>query len=249
MMDQGAPIKRITAIRRITALAAAGVMLLPCVLAAAVGCSLNDPDRDVKRIFPQSTGYKTSFVSLKEKSAEPGGGAGGQQGAEAILKAVEAKLGDKLDPVYESADVPYAYYTVLKGNEIIGFVHGVNQKGIYGGMQVIIATDLAGKIVDFYYQKISSPEASKFRDKAFTQQFRGLTLDDFLLHDGQVKKDGARDRIAEIKDPSAKNHQDFLNTLRGIKKNLILLELLAPAETRQGKSESQAENEKEVSGE
>ena len=70
-----------------------------------------------------------------------------------MLKAVEARLGDKLDPVYESVDVPYAFYTVLKGNEVIGLVHGVNQKGTYGGMQVILATDLAGKIVDFYLPK------------------------------------------------------------------------------------------------
>jgi hypothetical protein len=237
-----------TLLQRITALVVAGLLVLPSVLAAAVGCSLTDPDRDIKRIFPQSTGYKTSFVTLKEKNQEQGGGGGGQEGVDKILKAVEAKLGDKLDPVYEDVDVPYAFYTVLKGKEIIGLVHGVNQKGMYGGMQLVLATDLAGKIVDFYYQKISSPEASKFRDKAFTQQFRGLTLDDFLLHDGQVKKEGARDRVAEIKDPSAKNHQDFLNTLRGIKKNLILLELLAPGDARQGEPSTPAENQKEGSG-
>ena len=239
---------RTDTVKKITALVAAGLILLPSVLAAAVGCSLSDPDRDIKRMFPQSTGYKTSFVTLKEKAVEREG----EPGVAKTLEAIEAKLGDKLDPVYESADVPYAFYTVLEGTEVIGLVHGVNQKGTYGGMQLILATDLTGKIVDFYYQKISSPEASRFRDKAFTQQFRGLTLFDFLLHDGQVKKEGAADRIAVIKDPSAKNHQDFLNTLRGIKKNLILLELLAPAGAgktgSQGKTEDETEDQKEDSG-
>jgi len=47
---------------------------------AAVGCSLNDPDRDVNRLFPDSTGYRTTFVTLKEI------------GGEALQKDVEEKI-------------------------------------------------------------------------------------------------------------------------------------------------------------
>ena len=36
-------------------------------LFAAVGCDLNDPDRDVARLFPESTGYKTDYVSIKDR--------------------------------------------------------------------------------------------------------------------------------------------------------------------------------------
>ena len=169
---------------------------------AAVGCSLNDPDRDVKRIFPESTGYKTTFVTIKEK------------GGEALKKEVEEKLQDKLEPVYENLDVPYAFYTVLKGKDSIGYIHGVNQKGKYGGMQLIVATDLFGKIVDFYYQKMSSPEAGKFMNTKFTSQFKGLTLDDFIK--GNIS----------VNDPSANSPEDFRATLRGLRKNMILLQLL-----------------------
>jgi len=169
---------------------------------AAVGCSLNDPDRDVKRIFPESTGYKTTFVTIKEK------------GGEALKKEVEEKLKDKLEPVYENMDVPYAFYTVLKGKDPIGYIHGVNQKGKYGGMQLIVATDLNGKIVDFYYQKMSSPEAGKFMNTKFTSQFNGLTLDDFIK--GNIS----------LNDPSVNSPEDFRATLRGLKKNMILLDLL-----------------------
>jgi len=169
---------------------------------AAVGCSLNDPDRDVKRIFPESTGYKTTFVTIKEK------------GGEALKKEVEEKLKDKLEPVYENMDVPYAFYTVLKGKDPIGYIHGVNQKGKYGGMQLIMATDLNDKIVNFYYQKMSSPEAGKFMNTKFTSQFNGLTLDDFIK--GNISAN----------DPSANSPEDFRATLRGLKKNMILLDLL-----------------------
>lgn len=167
---------------------------------AAVGCTLNDPDRDVKRIFPESTGYRTSFITIEEI------------GGENLKETIEEELGDKFDSIYESIDTPYAYYDILKGKELIGRIHGVNQKGKYGGIQMILATDLKGKIIEFYYQKMSSPEASKFRDISFTKQFTSLSLKDFYK------------KSINIKDPSKENNEDFLFTLRGIKKNLILLE-------------------------
>lgn len=172
---------------------------------AAVGCTLRDPDRDIRRIFPKATGYKTEFITIQER-----GGAG-------LATEVEKKLGDKLDDKYETLDVPYAYYTVLKGQEPIGRVHGVNQKGKFGAMQLILATDLSGTVVAFYYQKIRSPESKRFRKKAFTDLFEGLTLADFMPR--------LSERAAAIADPSKKSADDFRATLRGLTKNLILLDI------------------------
>jgi hypothetical protein len=176
---------------------------------AAVGCSLDDPDRDVKRLFPDSSGYKTTFITLQEI------------GGQAVKEQVEARLGDKFDTVYENLDVPYAYYTVLKGKEPIGYIHGVNQKGKFGGLQLVVATDLKRNILAFYYQKISSPESAKFRAESFTGQFKGLRLEDFSGYD-VTSKTAQGGRIAEISDPSTTSAEDFRATLRGIKKNLIL---------------------------
>lgn len=172
---------------------------------AAVGCELNDPDRDIKKAFPQSTGYRTEFITIA------------QRGGEKLKKEIEEKLGDKFDPLYESLDVPYTYYTVLKGKDVIGHMHGVNQKGTYGGMQLIMATDPEGKILLFYYQKLSSPESAKFRQSSFTDQFSGLTVDDFS------KSNEPGSRIYAIKDPTQNSADDFHYTLRGLKKNIILL--------------------------
>ncbi|MFC1808966.1 hypothetical protein ACFL3D_02435 [Candidatus Omnitrophota bacterium] len=171
---------------------------------AAVGCTLNDPDRDVRRLFSKATNYKTVFVSIEERGGQP------------LADEIETQLGDSLDPKYEALDVPYAFYTILKGKEVIGYVHGVNEKGMYGGMQLILASDLDGTIIDFYYQKLSSPESKKFRSKDFTQKFVGLSLNDFR----------ERDIKGEINDPSEKNEQDYKATLRGIKKNLIIFDRL-----------------------
>jgi len=177
-------------------------LILASVSYAAVGCTLNDPDRDVKRLFPEATGYKTEFITIKE--------VGGQE----LFNKIEQQVGDNLDTVYETIDVPYAFYDVLQGKDVIAHIHGVNQKGKYGGMQLILATDLKGKIVNFFYQKMSSPEATKFMDNNFTKQFIGLSLDDFLK--GKISAE----------DPTKESREDFLATLRGLKKNLILLDEL-----------------------
>lgn len=179
---------------------------------AAVGCSLNDPDRDIQRIFPEATGYSTEFITIKER------------GGDKLREEVEARLGDALDPLYEATDVPYAYYTVLKGKETVGHVHGVNQKGKYGGMQLILATDPHGMIVSFHYQKISSPEAKRFRDESFTNRFRGLTLADFYTYGSGSEEERAKSPLGDIENPSETSGEDFAATLRGIMKNLILLD-------------------------
>ena len=195
-----------------------GITVLLCLLSfiraaelyAAVGCTLNDPDRDIRRIFPESTGYRTEFITIKER------------GGEDLAAEVEKKLGDEFEPVYETIDVPYAYYSVLKGKERIGTVHGVNQKGRYGGMQIILSTDNDGKIIDLYYQKISSPESGRFRDKNFTDKFKGLDMED--LEKADLENISATGEYEEIKDPTEKSREDFVYTIRGVKKNLILLE-------------------------
>ena len=180
---------------------------------AAVGCSLRDPDRDVRRLFPESTGYKTRFITIKER------------GGSRLLKRIEEKLGDHFEPVYETIDVPYAFYTILQDKQVIGYIHGVNQKGEFGGLQLILATDPTGKIVSFYYQRISSPESKKLRDSKFTDQFKGLTLADFYLYDPAdgILSDPATP-LAGIKNPCQRNDIDFKATLRGLKKNLIIFD-------------------------
>jgi len=195
--------KKLILISTVLALAAADIAF------AAIGCTLTDPDRDIKRMFPSSSSYKTEFLTIREN------------GGSKLAAEIEKKLGDKLDPVFEANDVPYTYYTVLDKTNPIGYVHGVNQKGTFGTMQIVLAIDPNGVIKSFYYQKLSSPEAKKFRDPEFAKSFVGLTLADFY----EFSKNN-KGPVANIKDPSEKNHEDFLATLRGVKKNLILTDIL-----------------------
>ena len=189
-------------------------MLLPGISGiafAAVGCDLNDPDRDVKRLFPASTGYRTAYLSIDK------------MGGAAILKQVEERLGDRFSGQFETIDVPYTVYTILKGKETIGYIHGINQKGQYGGLQVFMAFDMDGKITGFYYQKLTSRDAAAMRSPEFAAQFKGLSMADFASYD-PVTRAGIPGVIKQREDG------DFFATLRAVKKNFILMDIFVFSE-------------------
>lgn len=177
---------------------------------AAVGCDLNDPDRDVARLFPDSTGYKTVYTSIDKA------------GGEKLLSRVESRLGDRFHGIYETIDVPYTIYEIYNGKKKVGYIHGVNQKGEYGGIQVFVALDLDGKIKAFYIQKMTSRYAGKLRDKKFGRQFLGLSLKDFERYDVATGK--ASGKAGDIKNPAPEAESDFRAALRATKKNLVLMD-------------------------
>ncbi len=176
----------------------------------AVGCDLNDPDRDVARLFPGSSGYKTMYVSIDRK------------GGESLLAKVETRLGDKFHGLYETIDVPYTIYEIFANKKKVGYIHGVNQKGQFGGIQVFVALDLEGIIKAFYIQKMTSQYAGKLRDAKFGRQFIGLNLRDFEQYD--VISGKASGKVEAIKNPAPEAEADFRAALRATKKNLVLMD-------------------------
>ena len=179
---------------------------------AAVGCDLNDPDRDVARLFPGSTGYKTVYVSLD------------RSGGEALLRQIEDRLGDRFQGLFETIEVPYTVYEIFRGTEKIGYIHGVNQKGQYGGIQVFLSLDLSGTIKTFYFQKLTSKAARQLRLPEFGRQFEGLTLADFYAYDVVRLQPLAQTPVSSIQNPVPEAQTDFQAALRATKKNLILMD-------------------------
>jgi hypothetical protein len=182
------------------------------LLFAAVGCDLNDPDRDVARLFPGSTGYKTNYVAIDQK------------GGPALLVQIEDRLGDKFQGLFETIEVPYTLYEVFKGKDKMGYIHGVNEKGQYGGIQVFVVLDLEGVIKNFYFQKLTSRYGKELRDPKFGEQFVGLTLKDFYNYSVQTGKTSGPSGVERIKNPVPEAEPDFRAALRGTKKNLILVD-------------------------
>jgi len=175
----------------------------------AVGCDLNDPDRDVARLYPGSTGYKTVTLEIQK--------VGGQK----LLARIEARLRDKLHGLYETIDVPYTMYVIYAHKKKIGYIHGVTQKGRYGGIQIFLVLDLEERIKALYIQKMSGDYAGKFREAEFSRQFAGLTLGDFEQYDVLTGK--GKGKLLEIKNSAPEATYDFKYILRGMKKNLIFV--------------------------
>lgn len=192
------------------------VLAMPQQALAAIGCTLSNPSEDLKYLYPEMTTYKedlNEFPRLKN-------------GTE-LFSALRERLGSDLDPIYETFETPYTVYSVFKGENKIGVVHGVNVPGKGGVIQVFLSMDpQTGAIRRFFFQRLESPAARQLRSKEFLSQFEGLTLGDFYKHDYYITVDpGAKaDKVAAITPPSfdSSGRPDYEASLRGIRKNLIL---------------------------
>lgn len=198
----------------------------PLPLQAAVGCDLNDPGRDVKLLFPESTGFRTFYVSVKDSGGQP------------LLEKIERALGDRFTGLYETIDVPYTVYEIYRGQEVIGYIHGVNQKGRYGGIQVFLALTPTGTIRGFYVQKITGRGSRQFRSPEFGAQFAGLKLKDFTGYQVQAAVETPPGPVSRIKNPAPEAEDDFRAILRAVKKNLILMDFLVFNHQEQSSSDA-----------
>jgi hypothetical protein len=176
---------------------------------AQAGCQLDDPGRKVSKLFPGSVRYKTVSLNIQK--------AGGHK----LLVTMEEKMRQKLCGLYETIDIPYEVYVVYGKNEKLGYIHGVDQKGTFGGIKIFLALDLEGRIKALHIQEMRGPHAGKMRTAEFTDQFIGLSRADFEWYDiGTGKAVGP---VAAIKNPAPEAERDFKRILRGVKKNLLLM--------------------------
>jgi hypothetical protein len=214
-MEQGMNMKFAVFNRMVLALAKivfpAVLFFLPCASPAhsAVSCELNYPVSDVARLFPESTSFNKSYISFTNRGGAP------------LLRKVEARLGS-LPALYAPLDVPYTIYEIYNGKKKVGYVHGVNQKGQYGVLEVFVSLDMNGMIKAFYIQRIAGQWAKKFTSPRFGRQFVGLTLKDFEQYDTTYCK--GTGKVAAIENPVPKAVTDFYGLLRALKKNLILMD-------------------------
>ena len=195
------------------------LLLMPAEARAAIGCTLSNPAQDLKYLFPDMTTYKEEAHELDRMKNGP-----------TLFKNLRERLGSDLDPVYETYETPYTVYSVFKGSDLIGIVHGVNVPGKGGVIQVFISADPGnGEIKSFFFQRIESPAAKALKRKEFRAQFTGLTLADFYKHDyfAVAEPTSDKDKVGRIAAPDVgeAGKQDYQASLRGIRKNLILLDM------------------------
>lgn len=176
---------------------------------AAVSCELNHPGSDVPRLFPESTSFKTSYFSFSTRGGTP------------LLRKVEARLGG-FTALYAPLNVPYTLYEIYTGGKKVGYIHGVNQKGQFGVLEVFVSLDMDGMIKAFYIQRMAGQWAKKFTSPKFGRQFLGLALKDFEQYDPVSGKGSGK--VASIVNPAPEAETDFFGLLRAVKKNLVLMD-------------------------
>jgi hypothetical protein len=185
---------------------------------AAIGCTLSNPAQDLKYLFPEMTSYKEELRNLSK-----------MKDGKSLYASLSERLGSDLDRVYETYETPYTIYTVFKGQLPIGYVHGVNVPGQGGLIQIFLSTDpKTGGIRRMFFQRLESRASRALRNNSFLDQFKDLSLGDFYQHEYYkvVEPGSVKDRIVPIKNPVAdeKAKADFDASLRGVRKNLILLD-------------------------
>jgi len=201
------PISRV--LKHILGLTLALSLFMTVPVRAAMNCELNYPASDAARLFPELTSYKTSYFSFTKRGGEP------------LLRKIEARLGDA-PGLYAPLDVPYTLYEIFKGDKKVGYIHGVNQKGQFGVLEVFVSLDMNGRIKAFYIQRIAGQWAKKFTSRQFGKQFIGLTLKDFERYDTVSCKGSGK--VAAIGNPASEAETDFFGVLRAVKKNLVLMD-------------------------
>ena len=83
--------------------------------------------------------------------------------------ALKERLGSDLDPIYETYETTYTIYSVFKGANVIGIVHGVNVRGQGGVIQVFLSMDpRTAQIRSFFYQRLESTASRSLRSAPVT---------------------------------------------------------------------------------
>ena len=127
--------------------------------AIAAICALRVPDRDVYRLFPQATGYKSVVAELDKKGREE----------------IEELLGQSL----ELNDIGiFTFYIILKEDLPIGFIHPHAERGTYGNVEIIWAFNLDGSIKDYLIQRSRERETRELKSEEFRSRFRRKRLGD-----------------------------------------------------------------------
>lgn len=192
---------------------------------AATGCSLDNPEEDLRRLFPTMTDFTVAVTSFAVQAPER-------------HPELSRLLGDAIDPVYEAPEVPYNLYTVIANGTVLGHVFGTNQRGTYSSIQVIAVTGPGFDLTQIYLQKLRSPAYKQLQDPVFLEDLATIPMVDFpKLAACYVRGECAG---VSVPDPSGGEQvEDYRHLLRGLAKlHIVQRLLLAPPIPRAPRDEA-----------
>lgn len=139
----------------LAALAIAGVAHLP----AQTFCSVREPNRLIREMFPRHTGFRTEMLEITPETA--------------------TKLPADLPFVFDRREVTrHPLFIVLEGERVVGYVQARTQATRWGLTEFVwaVGPDLA--LLDFRVQRSREPGADRLERSGLAAALRGLTLDE-----------------------------------------------------------------------
>ncbi len=130
---------------------------LPAVAQDVYLCVWRNPERTMKKLFPEAEGYLTVETGISDEQREE----------------IESRLGFKLLPGQRDRFL-YFKMTGADGSEI-GTVIAASQKGQYGAVEFIVGLDPELAIRDLYIQRARERD-SNFKNREFLDLFVGRRL-------------------------------------------------------------------------
>ncbi len=141
-------------------------LLITEILFAGV-CIWRDPDKDIKKIFPQATGYKSVVRRYNKKEKE----------------IIEKLINKELDP----DETEFTFYLIFMNKKRIGTVLTHTEKGQYGAIEVVIGLDSLNRVQKVLIQRDREIKSKELRSENFLNQFKGKSFKDTIEINKTIK--------------------------------------------------------------
>ncbi len=139
--------------------------LLSLVLAGAgeagaqTFCSVREPNRLIREMFPRHTGFRTEMLEITAETA--------------------AKFPANLPFRFDRREVTrHPLFIVMEGDRVVGYVQARTQPTRWGLTEYVWALDAKLALLDFRVQRSREPGADRLDRSRLVGALRGLTLDE-----------------------------------------------------------------------
>lgn len=122
-------------------------------------CSVREPNRVIREMFPAHTGFRTEMLEITAETA--------------------SKLPADLPFVFDRREVTrHPLFIVMEGERIVGYVQARTQPTRWGLTEYVWALDAKLALLDFRVQRSREPGADRLARSQLAAGLRGLSLDE-----------------------------------------------------------------------
>jgi hypothetical protein len=128
-------------------------------VAAQTFCSVREPNRLIREMFPRHTGFRTEMLEITAETA--------------------SKFPADLPFRFDRREVTrHPLFIVLEGERVVGYVQARTQPTRWGLTEYVWALDAQLALLDFRVQRSREPGADRLQRSRLAAELRGLSLDE-----------------------------------------------------------------------